>query len=281
VTHWRLGAAILTLLAVSPLPAAAKSSIDPRPGEEHVVLSLGAFLQEFETDLRVDNDGGAVGDDVDLESDLDLESEKSIAWGDLTWRFAPRHRIGLTAFRFTRLGSASAEDDLTIGDEIYPAGASVETEFKFQVMALLYSYSFIKREKHEFSGTFGLHWFDIDLGFEGSASLGSEDASADAGADAVAPLPLLGVRYDYHITPRWTLGFLGEVLAIEFESDATNFSGKVWNVRASAEYRFLRCFGAGIAFNEFGIDVDVDDSGWAGAFNYSYFGPQVYVLARF
>jgi hypothetical protein len=40
-------------------------------------------------------------------------------------------------------------------------------------------------------------------------------------------------------------------------------------------------FGVGVAVNYFSLDVEVDDSEWKGTFDYEYFGPQIYLAARF
>jgi len=37
----------------------------------------------------------------------------------------------------------------------------------------------------------------------------------------------------------------------------------------------------GTAINSFGIDLEVNDSDWHGNLEYSYWGPQLYLKARF
>ena len=271
----------LALLSGTLLPNLAQAEDWIRFGEERFMLSGGAFLPSFDTTLRVDNRTLGIGDDVSLEDDLDVDDDESVYWIGGHWRFASRHRVALSYFRSKRDATAVALDDIQIGDEIFPVGAGLDSEFEIQVIPLVYAYSFMKREKFEFAGSVGLHWYSLDFTVQGTVSLGTEDANAEVTAKADAPLPLFGLRFDYYITPRWSAGAHGEALALEFDDDTFSFSGRAVNVRLSTEYWIWNHFGVGAAVNWFNVDLDVDDSDWRGEFEYDYFGPQLYLTARF
>ena len=53
------------------------------------------------------------------------------------------------------------------------------------------------------------------------------------------------------------------------------------SARADAEYRFSRHLGLGLAVEGFEIDVDASGSSWQGKIKYGYWGPQLYLKARF
>ena len=207
----------LTALAVFILlPALSPAQEWIKQGDETLTFGIGIFLQAFDTTLRVDNRDVGAGGNVDLENDLGLSEDESVFWTNLTWRFADRHRLGITYFSFTRDATAEALKDLEIGDEIYPAGATLTTEFSASITPFYYAYSFIKRDKHELAGSVGFHWFEIGLDIKGSASISTiGDADADFYASANAPLPLFGIRYDYHVNERWTASVHGEYFALE------------------------------------------------------------------
>lgn len=115
----------------------------------------------------------------------------------------------------------------------------------------------------------------------GSASDGTQDLDAEATAKGDAPLPLLGLFLDYYLTPRWTFGGRVEAFALELDDETFSFSGSIANVRLHTQYWIFNNFGLGAAVNWFKIDVDVDDEDWKGTVDYEYFGPQLYLTARF
>ncbi len=202
-------------------------------------------------------------------------------WGNVSWRFYEKHRISAGYFQFKRDATATATDDLQIGDEIYPAGASLSTEFSIEVVPIAYAYSFMKEEKYEFGGTLGLHWNTINFDVEGSASLGDLDADADVSVDAVAPMPLFGLMFDYHFTPKWTVGTNAQIFFLDISDNTFSFSGTITNLRLNTDYWLFNNFGLGAAINWFALDVEVDDSEWKGDLDYQYLGLQLYASIRF
>ena len=252
-----------------------------KQGDEWIKISSGIFLSKINSTISVDNSSLGDGAEVDLEDDLDMAEDNTTFWGYVSWRFLKKHSISAGYFQFNRDAKATAKDDLQIGDEIYPAGAILSTDFKLEVVPITYTYSFLKKEKYEFGGTVGLHWSTINFGVEGSASLGDLDADANVSADAVAPMPLIGLKFDYHFTPKWTVGTHGEIFFLDISDNTFVFSGTVTNLRLHTEYWFFNNFGLGAAITWFALDVEVDDSDWNGKINYQYWGPQVYANIRF
>jgi hypothetical protein len=117
------------------------------PGEETFTITGGVFLPSFDTSAQVDTSLG-IGTGINLEDDLGLSGDEMTFWGDVSWRFARKHRLTVGYFDFTRDASAVAKEELTIGDETFPVGASLSTEFKFQIIPIAYSYSFMNKEKY-------------------------------------------------------------------------------------------------------------------------------------
>jgi hypothetical protein len=150
------------------------------------------FLPSFDTSAEVDTSLG-LGTDINLEDDLGLTSNEATFWGGVTWRFARKHRLAAAYFSFTRNGNAVANNDLIIGDETYPTGASLSSEFKLQIIPVAYSYSFMNKEKYEFGASLGMHWYTIDFSVVGSASLNDDDLDASVSARGDAPMPLVGL----------------------------------------------------------------------------------------
>lgn len=270
---------VLAVWALVPVTVEAADWI--KQGEEKFYFEGGAFFPAFDTKLRVDSASIGEGSDIDLENDLDFNNRETTYRLGGYWRFLSRHRIALSYFNFKRDGSATLNEEFTIGDEVYPVGSHVASELKFQVIPISYMYSFMKRDKFEFAGALGLHWYRIDFKTEGNASVGNEDADHHVTAKANAPLPVIGLRFDYHFTPKWSAGLLGEFFWLNIGSDTFKFSGSLANIRLSTEYWFFNNVGLGAALNWFDLNVDVEDDDWKGKLDYNYWGPHIYVTVRF
>ena len=270
---------VLVGFVLYPLQSAAKEGV--QPGEEEFTLSAGVFFPSFNTQLKVNNTDLDLGTDVDLENDLGLKEDETVFWAGGTWRFASRHRVGVSYFQFKRDASKTLLKDIEIDDEVYPAGASVETEFKLQTIPITYYYTFRKRQNHQLSFSAGLHWMTMDLNVVGKAGLGPENVDGNASASADAPMPLFGLEYEYYFNRRWTMAIHGEIFGIDLSDDTFSFSGTITNLSVNAIYYFIDNLGAGLAINWFTIDVDIKDDDWNGGFDYEYLGPQIFLTARF
>jgi len=253
-----------------------------RPGMERFTVSAGVFLPEFDTDLRVDSKALGKGVTIDLEDDLSLKEKVDTGYFSLDWRPFDKHRFGAAYYVFNRDTSATAITDIKLNDgKIIQAGATLTTGFELDVIPFSYAYSFINSETHELSGTLGVHWTTIDFRVDASAWLADEDATGRVDAEADGPLPLVGVDYRYNVSDRWTAGAGLEFFYIELDDDVTAFTGGLYNVRVNTEYWPWQNLGIGAAINFFGLDVDVEDDEWRGALEYDYWGPQIYLKARF
>jgi hypothetical protein len=260
-------------------PAVAQSDFI-KPGEERLSIVVGTFLSAFETKLRIDN-ASMQGSAVDVEDDLGADQQKATLWLGAEWRFAPHHRIGFNYSRFKLSGVRTATRQLQIGDEIYPVGATVSSELKLMMMPAIYSYSLIKREKNELAATVGLHWSKLSFKAQGSASLGTDDPTTDVNVKSDVPMPLIGLRWDHHFSRHWSAGLQGGGFSLKFGKDTFNVEGDIWSAAAYTEYRFSKHLGVGLTVEAFQVDVDVSSSSWKGAIEYGYWGPQLYLKARF
>jgi hypothetical protein len=267
----------LLALALGCATSAAFAQSDViKPGEERFTVGLGWVFNSFGTNLRIDNQGSQ-GSNVNLRDDLGVDKDESSYWASFEWRFAQRHRVGFNVSTFKLNGTRTATREITIGDEVFPVGATLTSELKIQVIPVTYSYSFIKSDQNELAATLGVHWSAVKFNATGSASNGTQDANADVTAKVNAPLPLIGLRYDHHFSQHWSMGLHGAFFKVKIG----NVDGDLWSARAEGEYRFSKHFGLGLALEGFGLDVKASDSSWNGEIKYDYWGPQIYLKARF
>ena len=266
--------------AIACLAGANASAETLKPGDERFKFVAGWFLPAFDTDVRID-DTDNEGDEVDLGDDLGLDTDQSGALLGFEWRIADRHRVGASWSSFSQTATRTLDEQITIGDEVYPIDAELRTEWTIDLIPITYSYSFLKSDSNELAGTFGIHWDKISLSLNGSTSLSDDDVTASTTHSADLPLPLIGLRYDHHFSDNWSAGIGGSFFSIEFGEDTLEASGSLYNVRAYTEYRFRGRYGAGLALDVFGLDIDADKPRLTGEYKYDYWGPQIYFTARF
>ncbi len=251
-----------------------------KPGDERFKLVAGWFLPAFGTDVRFDNATGT-GDDVNLDDDLGVDRDQSGALLGFEWRIADRHRLGATWSSFSQNGSRVFDEELTIGDEVFPIDAVVRTEWSLDLIPITYSYSFIKREKDEFAGTFGIHWDSISLRLRADTSVTGEVLDLQSNHAADLPLPLFGLRYDHHFSDSWSAGVSASYFTIEFGESTLDADGSLYSGKIYAEYRFRGRYGAGLAIDAFKLDLEATKNNFSGGYEYEYWGPQLYLTARF
>ena len=267
--------------ALGALSAAARADDIIQPGDERFTIMLGAFLPAFRSKVQVDGEQTGTGDRLDLGNDLGVDQNTSGGWFGVEWRFAPRHRLGFTYSRFTLRGDRVIDRDLHIDDKVFPIGAELQSQLRLEILPITYSYSFLKRENDELAATVGLHWSRLSFRVEGSASLGARSGSNDASANVNVPLPLFGLRYDHRFSERWSAGASAAAFALQFGESTWEFKGSLVSARLHGEYRFSRHFAAGAALDAFKVNADTKKNSWSGGFDYSYWGPQLYLTARF
>lgn len=254
---------------------------EPEPGEEMFIFHLGYFLPSFDTKLRVDNNTLGRGDEVNLEKDLGLDVEETTIRADAMWRMSEHNRLTLGVFNFNRTGTRVIDRQIQIGDQIYPVGATVNTNFNFTVIPIAWSYAFIKNSTWEVAAGAGLQWSQINFKADGSASLSGISGSREATASANAPLPLLGIDAKYYIFENWSVGSNLGVFAYKIGASNMTMQGNIVNATISTDWWFTTYVGAGAALNWFYVGVDVQGSKWSGDFNYQYLGPQLFLSGRF
>jgi len=273
-------AAALACGALASLAGTVARADELKPGDERFKFVAGWFLPAFNTDVRIDN-GGNEGDKVDLNNDLGVNRDQSGVLVGFEWRFAERHRLAASYSSFSQNKTRVIDKEITIGDEIYPVNAEVRTKWSLDMIPITYSYSFIKNESNELAGTFGIHWDSVSLKLNGSSSLSNDDLNAESSGSADLPLPMFGVRYDHHFSSKWSARAGAACVSSSSGATGTDAKGSLYNLRAYTEYRIAGRYGAGLAIDAFKLKVEATKTNLTGEYKYDYWGPQLYLTARF
>ena len=254
------------------VPAAATEAL--AGGEETLRVAVGGILTRFDSNVRVN---GAVNDGslIDLERDgLDKKTENLVL--SATWRPASRHRISATYFGTKRSGGRVLENDIEIGDELVPAGSSLDIAAKERYLFADYAYSFVKTPDVEIAGVLGLYAsrFSFDLS---AKTAEAEPRSVTNTSSTTVPLPLIGASVDWYAAPRLQLN----ASLTGLKAKIGDIDGSVWLLNAGAEYMVMKNVGVGLSFLHTGVNVAVSKPRFNGVIDWNSNNFMLFALVRF
>lgn len=271
-------AALLLVLVMSlgaPRWVLAEESENKATPWHRASLNLGWFFAA--TNSGVSIGAGGAGLTVDVEEALDLDTTTNAGRIDGFWRFTEnkRHRVDFTWFALRRDGRTTLGQDIEIGDTVFPAGSEVKSSFDFDIYKAGYSYSFLHDDRIDLAGSAGLYIAPISFDITASGFFTGEES-----ADVTAPLPVIGLRMDIALAPKWFLRTAVEAFYLEID----DYKGSIIDFRGAVEYDAFKNVGFGLGFDILSVNVEADggstkilDLDFNGEVDFDYAGIQAYV----
>ena len=218
-------------------------------------ISVGGFTTQSDTTLQINSGSLGVGAVVDLEDALGVERGFSTYRIDAGYQLGAtrRHQIEFHYFDAKRSGTKSLDEQVEIGDEVFPIGASVDTEFRLRFVNFDYVYNFLMDDRVRLGASIGLHTTRVGLKVE-SGDLGLLEDEA-----FTAPLPMLGLRADVILAPKWRLKTDINLFYLEYDG----YTGRLGDTYVGLEYLPFKHFGFGAGINNvnYRIEADSDSPG--------------------
>jgi hypothetical protein len=264
VTSLRLACCASLILAAITASAAddekkSAETFAPRRLSSKWMIQAGGNLTAYDTTVAWSPQGlaGAV---IRLEDSLGLDQENDTFFFRASRRFESGHAIDLMAVDLRRTASRIIDDEIEWGDYVFRAEGRVSTELVTRLLKLIWSYDFSDSDRLNAGISAGLSTFDLGVTLEGEARLESDEGEEWVegiveGADAIAPVPVIGFFLDYALSPRWVLSF---------RADAMNLSigdhrGRVVDTDFSIEYGVSRVVGLGLGFGSIDMEYRGDE----------------------
>lgn len=238
-------------------------------------LSLGGMLVTTSSSARFGLAGAGV--EVNLEELLGLDSSTSSYRFEGGWRFSDnlRHRIGVSWLDLSRSGELVTRQDVDVGSgTVIPAGTGAKAGFKMHLIRTDYSYSFVQDDRVDLAAVFGFYVAPIDVSVETTTGSGYQNSF-----DVTAPLPLIGLRMDFLIAPKWYLRSNISLFYLEYDG----YTGSMSDIMLGAEYRAWKHFAVGLGVDSFRFAVESNGSTSVpgvdrqGSVDYGYTGLMLYV----
>jgi hypothetical protein len=253
MTKWSFLIGVILILIVTVQPLMADDYAKDNPWKK-LSFDAGAFLSITTTSVRY---GSGVGVSVDLEEALGMDMENSVYRLGGYWRFTNnrRHRVDLSWFSFYRTGDKKITDQIVIEppggaeDIIIAPGSEVESEFNLDIYQSNYSYSFILDDRLDIAAQVGLYIMPISFCLSAKGLVETEEDQ-----DFTAPLPVIGLRLDLLIAPKWYLRTGAQAFYVEYG----DYTGSLLNFRSAIEYDPWKHVGFGLGFDSLRLQVQAD-----------------------
>ena len=282
--RFRLALPALFLVALLPVPASAQSKAEfeaVKGIDERFRVDLGAYFQKFSTTVRIDSASTGLGTEVNLEDDLGLKGNQVNFRADGYWRLGRHARLDFTFLNWNRTSSHTIDKDFQIGDDVYHAGASLDTAIRVYDAELYYSYSLVNNPETEFGLMLGVSTLVNSVSMEGQATVTGANGSASGSFDRqsrsfVAPIPAFGAHYRYTLLP----GVLFTARIKGFGATIDNIKGSLLDWKVALDWYPWRNVGLGAAWSQTRIKV-TKNSDPSAQLDYSYSGPMGYLSLAF
>lgn len=240
ITH-RLTFSIL-LMSLAPLPALAESWNGDR-----LRVSLGSFyVLAADTTIRFDS-STAIGVTLDTAQDLGMNRGDTIGRAEAYYRFNNKHSINFLWYDLKRSGTTNIDQEIEIGDppETIPIGAHIDSYLNTAIYKVGYNYSFYHNDKVEMAVGGGLHIMAIEAGAKGELIVGDPTDLASSSSSITAPLPVVGAKLVYKITPELSWAFSTDAFFLAIGDYEGHFSDS----NLVLEWRFSKHVGIGGGLN--------------------------------
>jgi hypothetical protein len=269
-----VGICAVALLSLSG--AASAQGTYTGPWEKGSLL-LGGFISSTTSELQLNSETLGVGATVDLEDGLGIQADYSSFRIDAMYRTGEsrRHQWELHYYQSKRDGERTLDQDLQIGDTVFPAGTGVTSNLDLWFVNANYSYAFLQDDRIRLAGSVGVHTTGINFNVE-APGLGEENENI------TAPLPVIGARFDVVLSEHWRIASSLDLLYLSFD----DYQGALVDSSIAIEYLPFKHVGFGLGYNAVRYRIEASEDGgfggdWNGRLEYDFAGVLLYAKLFF
>ena len=211
------------------------------------------------------------GFEVDLEDILGAPETGTAFEVDALWRIGQHHQFELGYFELVRDGSATLENDLEFGDQLYPAGTVIKSKTDYSSLRFGYTFFLMRDGQKELGLMGGVHL--SELAFDVRTDTGDQVERARSST----PLPVIGLNGAVFFGDRTSLRARIHV----FRTDFDQHEGSLNYAALDLERRFGERFRVGIGYNLYAMRLRSRDKGLNGSLDIRHHGPVVFTTMEF
>jgi len=230
-------------------------SLDKAFTETFKIRIGGYLVSRNDTVLSATTDS-LVGAKINLQDDLGMDNKTSSFRLDGHYRFNDFHKLEFSYYNIKNSTTKVTEREFTFNGASYTAGAEVGAHLNLNIFKLNYAYSFYHNEKVELAVAAGLHMLGTKTGIYGLATKNDgEKRYTEENVKFLAPLPVIGFRIGYAVTPRFHVNGSFDYFGIAYD----DYKGTFTDILITAEYQLYDNWSAGVGLNITALDLKIQD----------------------
>lgn len=232
---------------------------------------VGAFYDQISTKVARDTVDGVPGFETDIEDFLGAADEKTVLQLDANVRLGNYHRLEFGYFKLSRDSVTTLAEDLSFGDEVFPAGTSLDTNIDARIFRAGYSYSLIRDAQKEFGVMVGFHVAETDL------DLTAGDTGQAERSNSSTPLPVVGAHASIFLSEKTAVSAKLQI----FRTDFDRYEGSLNYASLDLQHRIARSVSIGIGYNYYGMELSSDEDNVNGYLKLRHHGPVAFLTFGF
>ncbi len=261
----RLAVLAFAASAAILLPSTA-SAVEPL---DKVSVRVGGYVAKFDTQVRADGQT-ASGTEVDLNRDLGLDLDNTVAYVAVSWRPLERHEFGITYFQNDGRATRVIDRDIVFRGTTYPVRSTIRTAADQEAYGAHYTWWAASNQTWALGPMVGVTWYRWRIGaaLELDANGNQVSGSLENSVRADIPAPTIGASWRWVPAEDWRISadagyFSTDIRGID--ADVTyGRAGVEWfpwqRVGVSLDYAVSK-IDAAAATDNFNGDVNFIDSG--------------------
>jgi hypothetical protein len=275
--HRRSAVATAILATLACFGAAADDAEEPKKPRNPYrggQIRVGAFfVTNIDTKFMITPAEVPIGVRIASQQDLGLDDSQTTPRLFLAYRFSKRHRLDFGWYRIARSGEKTLSREITFDDTTFRVDSNVESFVTTNLYKFAYTWLFHEDEKVTLGLSAGLHTTAFDLGIQATGDI----VPLSERESLTAPLPVLGGRLVYRISPKLGVVVAGDFFFLRYDA----YEGSMADFYSIVEYRVSKHFGIGGGLNVFNLTVEVANDEINADLSHVYSGGVLYLSAYF
>jgi hypothetical protein len=275
---------LLLGIIFSCFSSASAHDAEKAPEYRGSTLRLGAFvIANIDARLYFGPEDLPIAVPIDIRKDLGFEDRVLAFRAGYSYRFSKKHAISIGYYRFLLDGTRRLTRDLEIGGSEFEVGLNVNSRYEEEILKLAYNFIFYDEGRVALSISPGIHLSSAEFAITASVDLNGggginlPPAGVTEDASVTAPLPMLGGRMQYRMTPKWSMILVSDIFFLTSGSQ----EGSLTDSSILFEYQGDSAFGFGAGLNRFSLDLDVVNDGIRWDWQSVYSGAYLYMKLKF
>jgi hypothetical protein len=211
---------------------------------------------------------------IDISEDLGLRDSLVAFRSSFVYRFSKRHAMNIGFYKLSLDGIVQLGRTIELGDSEFDIGIDVLTQYDEQIAKVAYHYIFHDEGRVTLSVTPGIHFTKSRLSMQALGTVpGSPGVDESEDRSIAVPLPMLGGRLVYRLSPKWQIIAVADVFFLDHGSQ----EGQLNDTHVLVEYKANDHFVFGGGLNRFSLDLQLVEKDIQWDWSSVYTGAYLYV----